>query len=124
MTDVTPSTPGVFVTMSSTFARSIVIALERGSIGQLQAGVNISLVFIGQEAFRQTGAEPQGQHRQADEQRACSNRLCESANRTDAYVAVCGPPKHAIEPAEELRPDGPRPSFLGCSSKAESAGLR
>ena len=75
-------------------------ALHRRGIGQLQCGVEISLVFFGEEGRCETTAEEKGGRGENAEETEAEDQLADSAP-ANAHVVVRGLAEHVVEPLVE-----------------------
>ena len=123
MTVVQYSTPGVSRIICSALRRPASGALERCSIGELNDGVDVALVLLGQKtaghACQAEQSYPRAHHSENDKS---DHGLADNgAGHVD--VAFGGTSEHTVEPAEEPA-QRTRASFFGRSRIAQSAGLR
>ena len=81
-------------------ARRIRRALQRRRVRQLQAAVEVSLVFIGEKASRELFTEVTCTHGEHAEQEKREDGLVDQVSAY-VHVAVGGTPEDPVEPAEE-----------------------
>ena len=88
----------------------------------MQAAENVSLVFVGQEAARNLRAEEASAHAQDAEQDEGEAGFVNQV-AADADIAVGRRGRSTLLNQRKNAPSGPRDSFFGRNSMAESAGL-
>ena len=95
-------------------------ALHRGGVGQLHAGVEVSLVFLGQEGGRQAAAEHSGQggHAAEDEE---ADECFADGHAASAHIFVRSAPEHGVEPFVE---SAERPAGVGFRAEDEGGERR
>ena len=97
-------------------------ALQRGGIGQLDAGEDVALVFVRQETDGDGLAEQPGQHDRARQEHQRHHALVDQ-EPARAHVAVRGPAEHAVEPVEEPL-QGPAALLLGPQQQGGQRGRK